>query len=32
MTLDEKVGQMVINSRPMGMYQKDKTQTSHEGF
>ncbi|PAE34900.1 glycoside hydrolase family 3 protein [Bacillus sp. 7884-1] len=31
MNIDEKVGMMLINSRPMGLSQKDKSKTSHDG-
>lgn len=31
MTIDEKIGQMVINSRPMGIFQTDRNLTSHGG-
>ncbi|KKK39850.1 glycoside hydrolase [Mesobacillus campisalis] len=31
MNLDEKVGMMLINTRPMGLSQKDKEKTSHNG-
>jgi beta-glucosidase len=31
MNIDEKVGMMLINSRPMGLSQKDKSKTSHNG-
>ncbi|WKA56945.1 glycoside hydrolase family 3 N-terminal domain-containing protein [Planococcus shenhongbingii] len=31
MNLDEKVGMMLINSRQMGLTQKDKIKTSHNG-
>lgn len=31
MTLDEKIGMMLINSRKMGLAQEDKSQTSHDG-
>lgn len=31
MNIDEKVGMMLINSRQMGLSQKDKSKTSHDG-
>lgn len=31
MNIDEKVGMMLINSRRMGLSQKDKSKTSHDG-
>ncbi|MEH7481569.1 glycoside hydrolase family 3 N-terminal domain-containing protein [Neobacillus drentensis] len=31
MNTDEKVGMMLINSRQMGLSQKDKSKTSHDG-
>ncbi|MFC4803385.1 glycoside hydrolase family 3 protein [Neobacillus sp. GCM10023253] len=31
MNLDEKVGMMLINTRQMGLTQKDKSKTSHDG-
>jgi beta-glucosidase len=31
MNIDEKVGMMLINSRQMGLTQKDKSKTSHDG-
>ena len=31
MTLDEKVGMMLINTRKMGLSQEDKSKTSHDG-
>lgn len=31
MTIDEKIGMMLINSRRMGLQQEDKTKTSHHG-
>src|SRR5690606_23956333 len=31
MTLDEKVGMMLINTRQMGLSQEDKEKTSHNG-
>ncbi|WP_232336864.1 glycoside hydrolase family 3 protein [Planococcus lenghuensis] len=31
MTVDEKVGMMLINTRQMGLSQKDKDKTSHDG-
>lgn len=31
MTPEEKIGLMVINSRPMGISQPDKSKTSHDG-
>ncbi|MCM3729595.1 glycoside hydrolase family 3 protein [Neobacillus cucumis] len=31
MNLDEKVGMMLINTRQMGLSQKDKSKTSHDG-
>ncbi|RKQ34577.1 glycoside hydrolase family 3 protein [Oceanobacillus halophilus] len=31
MTMDEKVGMMLINSRRMGLSQEDKEKTSHDG-
>ena len=31
MDIDEKVGMMLINSRRMGLYQEDKSKTSHNG-
>ncbi|HZK05251.1 MAG TPA: glycoside hydrolase family 3 N-terminal domain-containing protein [Actinomycetaceae bacterium] len=32
MEIDELIGLMVINSRPMGRYQKDPAKTSHDGL
>lgn len=32
MTMDEKIGLMLINSRPMGLSQKDKNKTSRDGL
>lgn len=32
MNIDEKLGLMFINSRPMGKYQKDPTLTSYDGI
>ncbi|THE10342.1 glycoside hydrolase family 3 protein [Bacillus timonensis] len=32
MTIDEKIGMMLINSRKMGLAQEDKSKTSHEGL
>jgi len=31
MNIDEKIGMMLINSRRMGLYQEDKSKTSHNG-
>ncbi len=31
MNIDEKVGMMLINTRQMGLTQKDKSKTSHDG-
>ncbi len=31
MTIDEKLGMMLINSRKMGLAQEDKSKTSHDG-
>lgn len=31
MTIDEKIGMMLINTRQMGLTQKDKSKTSHNG-
>lgn len=31
MNIDEKVGMMLINTRQMGLSQKDKSKTSHDG-
>lgn len=31
MTIDEKIGMMLINSRKMGLAQQDKSKTSHDG-
>lgn len=31
MTIDEKIGLMVIGSRPMGISQKDRSKTSYDG-
>ena len=31
MTIDEKIGMMLINTRRMGLYQEDKSKTSHNG-
>jgi beta-glucosidase len=31
MNIDEKIGMMLINSRKMGLAQKDKSKTSHDG-
>ncbi|MBU8908744.1 glycoside hydrolase family 3 protein [Desertibacillus haloalkaliphilus] len=31
MTIDEKIGMMLINSRKMGLAQEDKSKTSHDG-
>ncbi|MFS0823178.1 glycoside hydrolase family 3 protein [Bacillus sp. 1P02SD] len=32
MSIDEKIGMMLINSRKMGLAQEDKSKTSHEGL
>ncbi|PEQ84643.1 glycoside hydrolase [Bacillus sp. AFS006103] len=32
MNIDEKVGMMLINTRQMGLSQKDKSKTSHDGL
>jgi beta-glucosidase len=32
MNIDEKVGMMLINTRQMGLSQKDKSKTSHDGI
>ncbi|MDR7240085.1 glycoside hydrolase family 3 protein [Neobacillus drentensis] len=32
MNIDEKVGMMLINTRQMGLTQKDKSKTSHDGL
>ena len=32
MNIDEKVGMMLINTRKMGLSQKDKSKTSHDGM
>ncbi|MDD3267527.1 MAG: glycoside hydrolase family 3 N-terminal domain-containing protein, partial [Burkholderiales bacterium] len=32
MNIDEKIGMMLINTRLMGLSQKDKSQTSHDGI
>ncbi|RBW68496.1 glycoside hydrolase family 3 protein [Bacillus taeanensis] len=32
MTIDEKIGMMLINSRKMGLAQEDKKKTSHDGI
>lgn len=32
MSPEEKAGLMVINSRPMGLHQKNKSKTSHDGI
>ncbi|MCM3742243.1 glycoside hydrolase family 3 C-terminal domain-containing protein [Oceanobacillus luteolus] len=32
MNIDEKIGMMLINSRRMGLYQEDKSKTSHDGI
>jgi beta-glucosidase len=32
MNMDEKIGMMLINSRKMGLAQKDKNKTSHDGI
>ncbi|MCF3943963.1 hypothetical protein [Oceanobacillus alkalisoli] len=32
MDIDEKIGMMLINSRRMGLYQEDKSKTSHDGI
>lgn len=32
MNIDEKVGMMLINTRGMGLSQKDKSKTSHDGI
>lgn len=32
MTMDEKIGMMLINTRTMGLSQKDKIKTSHDGI
>ncbi|MEK3906626.1 glycoside hydrolase family 3 protein [Oceanobacillus sp. FSL W7-1309] len=31
MNIDEKIGMMLINTRRMGLYQEDKSKTSHDG-
>ena len=32
MDIDEKIGMMLIKSRRMGLYQEDKSKTSHDGI
>lgn len=32
MNIDEKIGLMLINTRPMGLTQEDKSKTSHKGI